>query len=124
MHSGVQEVTQGGWPEVTHRPEALEGVRAAALAGIRVSPFWVSSGAAAEVRERPCPSGAAACILGVCLTPACIRQETPENASVDPVLKGPSPSALGWAPSPRQLVKTSPCWSFAVRASSPFFCFF
>lgn len=39
VHSGVQEVTQGGWPEVTHRPEAVEGVRAATLAGIRVSPF-------------------------------------------------------------------------------------
>lgn len=39
VHSGVQEVTQGGWPEVTYRPEAIEGVRAAALGGIRVSPF-------------------------------------------------------------------------------------
>lgn len=39
MHSGVQEVTQGGWLEVTHRPEAIKGVRAAALGGIRVSLF-------------------------------------------------------------------------------------
>ena len=47
MHTGVQKVTQGRWPEVTHRPEATEGVRAAGLGGICVSPFLgqlVSSG--------------------------------------------------------------------------------
>lgn len=39
MHSGVQKVTQGRWPEVTHRPEATEGVTAAGPGGIRVSLF-------------------------------------------------------------------------------------
>lgn len=44
---------------------------------------------------------------------------------MDTVLKGPSLSLTGLgAQASLPAVKTSPCWFFAVRASSTFFCFF
>lgn len=49
--------------------------------------------------ERSSPSGVLSSVLsffgGVRLPPSSRRQETPENVSVNTVLKGPSPSAPG-----------------------------